>query len=121
MQQQQKKLRYVPVYDELGKMIDYHEVFFCRNDQEISLLDIEVKKNKIEYEKRLKVKNDLLEKEKLKKEEEIISLKNTISNRDLIIDQLMKRIDSLEKIFDQKLKEELSVSFIKPYGQEENI
>lgn len=121
MQQQQKKLRYVPVYDELGNMIDYHEVFFCRNDQEISLLDIEVKKNKIEYEKRLKVKNDLLEKEKLRKEEEIISLKNTISNRDLIIDQLMKRIDSLEKIFDQKLKEELSVSFIKPYGQEENI
>lgn len=145
MQQQQKKLRYVPIYDDIGKIIGYNEVFFARNEQEISLLNIELKKNKLEYDQRLKEKlkqekarNDEIEKFKKEEkealerriekiEESITNLnKDFIKYKDSLSDifkTMNKKVDSLQRAVDSLLKQQLSISIANskmPYGKEED-
>lgn len=143
--EQQQKLRYVPIYDDIGKIIGYNEVFFARNEQEISLLNIEVKKNKLEYDQRLEEKlkrekdqNDEIE--KFKKEEKealerrIEKIEESITNLnkdfikykeslDDIFKKMNKKVDSLQRAVDSLLKQQLSISIANskmPYGKEED-
>jgi len=143
---QQQKLRYVPIYDDIGKIIDYTEVLFARNEQEISLLQLEIKKNKLAYDERLskKLKDEKLQKEELNKvlqnekkeleewfkktEENIESLNKKLidykKSIDDVLERLNRKVDSLKTAVDSLLKQELSISISKfkmPHGMEEKL